>query len=177
AVVSILGNKFKQVQTFEGGATTMIWDGDKETSIFVIEIMGMGKYYMKTSAEKHKEKMKLNDFSFNYENEYKEICGYKCQKVVATTTNLEDDSSTELILYVTKEIGGGKLNSMQLPGLEGYPLSVMTPLPDYCDECMLVQEAIKVAPKKIKDVDFLLPDDAKNLDENPELKGMLGIED
>jgi len=174
--ISILGNKAKTVQSSDMYAVTLIWDGDKESSIFLIEITGMGKFFKKTSTESYKDKMKLVDFSFSYENEYREVCGYKCQKVVITSTNLEDDSSTEIIAYVTKEIGGAKLNGMQLPGLEGYPLILMNPMPEYCDECMMTLEATKITPKKIKDVDFLLPDDAKNIDESPEIKEMLGLD-
>jgi len=177
SVVSILGNKAKVVQNFEGMyAITNIWDGDKETSIFIIEVMGMGKYYKKTTAEEQKEKLKFSDFNYDYTNEYKEICGYKCQKVVATITNLEDDSTNEITFFVTKDLGTAKLNGSEYPGLEGYPLLVLMPLPQYCDECMAAMEAIKVTPKKIKDVDFLLPADAKNIDDEPEMKAMFGME-
>jgi len=48
------------------------------------------------------------------------------------------------------------------------------PLPQYCDECMMAMEAVKTSAKKIKDVDFMLPADAKNIDEVPEMKEMLG---
>jgi len=173
----ILGNKVKVVQSMEDMyAMSMIWDGDKETSLLVMEINGMGKFYKKTTPEETKNKLKLKDFNYNYTNEYKDICGYKCQKVVATITNLEDDSSEETIFYVTKEIGLSKINNNEYPGLEGYPLIVSTPLTQYCDECYTAIEAIKITPKKIKDVDFLLPADAQNIEDNPELKQMLGIE-
>jgi hypothetical protein len=92
--------------------------------------------------------------------------------VIVTVTNLEDDSTTEQILYLTKEIGTSKLNG-EFPGLEGFPLMQMTPLDQYCDGCYSVAEAIKITPKKIKEVDFLLPDDARNIDDNPELQEML----
>ena len=171
--ISILGNKSKTVQKDEMASATIIWDGDKETSAFVIEITGMGKYYKKWNTEQWKEKNKFNEFSFSYVDEYKTICGYKCQKVVVMTTNLEDDSTTETTIYVSKEIGTPKLNGDKYVGLEGYPLIQMEPIKQYCDECFVVIEAIKITPKKIKDVDFLLPDDAKSIDENPELKEML----
>jgi hypothetical protein len=175
--ISILGNKSKMINNVEGGGyvITMIWDGDKEVSIFVIEITGMGKFYKKTTAEEHRNKAKLQDVSYNYVNEFKEICGYKCQKVVVTQTNLEDDSTQEVILYVTKEIGGTKTNE-DYPGLDGFPLLTKTPMNQYCEGCVLSVEATKVTAKKIKDVDFLLPDDAKNIDDDPELKQMFGIE-
>jgi GLPGLI family protein len=174
--VLILGNKSKTTVKNEMVAFDQVWDGDKGTSAFVIEITGMGKYYKKTTAEEKNEKMKLKDFSFTYEDDYKTICGYKCQKVVVTVTDLEDDSTTEIILYVTKEIGTSKLNGEQLPGLEGFPLMTKVPLEQHCEGCFSVMEAIKITPKKIKEVDFLLPSDAKNLDDSPEIKEMLGIE-
>jgi hypothetical protein len=176
--VSILGNKSKTMIKYgEMASITNVWDGDKETGSFVVEITGMGKYYKKWNTEQWKDKLKFSEFSFKYEDEYKTICDYKCQKVVVTTTNLEDDSTTEQILYVTKEIGSGKING-DIPGLEGFPLMQMTPIDNYCDGCYQAMEAVKITPKKIKEVDFLLPDDAKNIDENPELKemfkGMMG---
>ena len=177
SVAYILDNKIKVEQNFDGMYTiTNIWDGDKEISIFVIEIMGMGKFYKKTSAEEQKEKLKFSEFSYDYVDEFKEICGYNCQKVIATTTNLEDDSTTEVTFFVTKAIGGSKLNASNYPGLEGYSLLTLMSLAQYCDECMTAVEAIKITPKKIKDVDFLLPADAKNIDDSPEIKEMLGIE-
>jgi hypothetical protein len=172
--ISILGNKSKSVmRPNDFVEVTQIWDGDKGTQIAIIEITGMGKFYRKWSAEEHKEKLKFSDFSFSYENEWKDILGYKCQKVIVTTTNLEDDSQTEMILYVTKDIGTPKLNGAELPGLEGFALLQITPVTAYCDECAIVSEAIKITPKKLKDVDFLLPSDAKRWDEDPDIREML----
>jgi hypothetical protein len=171
--VSILGNKSKMVmKPNEMVSVTQIWNGDKETSMTVIELP-MGKYYKKLEADEFKEKMKFIKNDYSFENDFKTICDYKCQKVAVTTTNMEDDSQTELILYVTKEIGTQKLNGDQYVGLDGFPLMITHPLQNYCDECVLVLEATKITPKKIKDVDFLLPDDAKNIDESPEIKEML----
>lgn len=174
--IAILGNKSKTVQKDENYSVTVIWDGEKETSAVVIEISGFGKFYKKQTAEELKDKSKFTEYSFKYEDDYKTVCDYKCQKVVMTTTNLEDDSTTESILYVTKEFGSTKLNGHQYPGLEGYPLIQMNRLEEHCEDCFVVIEAIKITPKKIKDVDFLLPSDAKSIDESPELKQMLGID-
>ncbi|MDR2972037.1 MAG: hypothetical protein LBU83_08935 [Bacteroidales bacterium] len=182
--VSILGNKAKSVIVIEEPvpiSMTNVWDGDKETSYFVIEITGMGKYYIKWNSEQVKDRNKFKEFKYSYEDDFKTICDFKCQKVTVTITNLEDDSQSEQILYVTKEIGTAKINGSEYPNLEGYPLLLMSPLEDFCEECWGVTEATKITTKKIKDVDFLLPDDAKNIDENPELKeqlqNMLGIPD
>ncbi|MCL2435530.1 MAG: DUF4412 domain-containing protein [Lentimicrobiaceae bacterium] len=176
--VSILGNKSKTViRPNDMAMMTQIWNGDNGSFSMVIEIMGMGKFYKKMDAEQYKEYKRFNitELNFSRENEFKEILGYKCQKVIATITDLEDDSQKEIVLWVTKEIGSAKLNGGEFPGLEGFPLMTLTPLDEYCDECTLTQVAIKITPKKIKDVDFLLPDDARNIDEEPELKQMLGF--
>jgi len=172
--VTILGNKYKAVIVpNEMVSITQVWDGDKETAYIVIEITGMGKYYKKWNTEQHKDKMKFSDFSYSYENDYETVCGYKCQKVLVTVTNLEDDSQIEYTLYVSKEIGTSKLNGDQFVGLDGFPLKIVQSLKEYCDDCVAVQVATKITPKKIKDVDFLLPDDAKNSDDEPEIKEML----
>ena len=172
--VTISGNKSKSVITpNQMVAVTQIWNGDKGTRITILEITGMGKYYKKWDAEQHKEKLKLSEFSFKYENEFKDILGFKCQRVIVTTTNLEDDSQTEIVMYVTKEIGSAKLNG-DTPGLEGYPLEQFTPMDQLCDGCSVVSRAIKITPKKkITDVEFLLPADAKNIDDDPDMKEML----
>ena len=171
--VVILGNKAKGIMNIEGMLlVTNIWDGDKETQIFVIEYMGLGKFYKKITAEELKDKLKFLEHSYKYENDYKEICDFKCQKVIATVTNLEDDSTNETIMYVTKEIGSSKINNAEFPGLEGYPLMILSPLEEFGEGCNRIMEATKITPKKIKDVDFLLPADAKNIEEEPEIKEM-----
>lgn len=170
--ITISGNKSKSVITpNEMISVTQTWDGDKGTSITIYEVTGMGKFYKKLDAEQFKEKLKFNEFTVSYEDEFKDILGFKCQRVVVTNTNLEDDSQTEIIMYVTKQIGAGKLNG-EIPGLEGYPLEQFTPMSNLCEECVVVSRAIKMTPKKIKDVEFLLPADAKNIDDDPELKKM-----
>ena len=173
--VAILGNKSKTMVKNDMYSFTQIWDGDKGTAAVVIEVLGMGKFYKKWDAEQHKERLKFSEFNFESKDEFREICGYKCQKVVATITNLEDDSQREVIFFVTEEIGGPKLNGLEYPGLKGYPLSVLTPVDEYCEGCFVTLEAIKITSKKLKDIDFLLPSDAKNIDDDPELKEMFGF--
>jgi len=170
--VSILGNKSMSVTKLEGITMTQVWDGDKGTAAQVVEVTGMGKIYKKWNAEQHKEKLRLSEFSFSHKDEFKDILGYKCQKVVVTTTNLEDDSESETILYITKEIGTAKLNGANLPGLDGFSLMTLIPLLQYCEECTMTTVAVKITQKKIKEVDFLLPDNAKNIDEDPDLREM-----
>jgi hypothetical protein len=175
--VSILGNKAKTLIKDEQAAIITIWDGDKETTNMVVEINFVGKYFKKWSKEEWKEKSKFKEYKFEYTDEYKTILDYKCQKVVVTITNTEDDSTAEEIVYVTKEIGSNKING-DMPGLDGFPLMTMSPVEEFCDGCYRVLEAIKITPKKLKDLDFFLPSDAKNIDDDPEwkerLKGLFG---
>jgi hypothetical protein len=172
--ITVFGNKSKSVmRPNEMVAITQIWDGDKGTSSAVIEISGMGKYFKKWNAEQHREKFKFNDYKYNIENDFKTICGLECQKVVAIVTNKEDDSQQEFTLFVAKEIGSSKINGDQFIGLEGYPLMIIQHLPDYGEECVVIMEATKMTIKKVKDVDFLLPSDAKSIDDDPDIKEML----
>jgi len=173
--VTILGNKSKTILKDEMASLTQIWDGDKETASKIFEITGMGKYYKKWNKDELKEKSKFNDYSYTYEEDYKTICDYKCQKVIVMVTNMEDDSQKEIMLYVTKEIGSSKLNGNQFIGLEGYPLMSSVMYEEYCEGCTIVTQATKITPKKIKDVDFLLPDDGIKLEDidDPELKEFL----
>jgi hypothetical protein len=173
-ITTILGNKIKTaIKPNEMVELTQIWDGDKGTFITVFEMTGLGKLYKKWDQEQYKEKIKYNENSFSYKNEYKDILGYKCQKVVVTTTNLEDDAQTETVLYVTKDIGSPKINGAQFAGLEGYPLMVFNPTEQHCEGCGIATQAVKITPKqKIKDVEFLLPADAKNIEDEPDLKEM-----
>jgi len=171
--ITVLGNKSKTVTVIaESVAVTQIWDGDKETSAVFIEIPMYGKFYKKWNKEEHKEKLKLTNYTYNYENEFITICDYKCQKVVVTATNLEDDSQIEIILFVTKDIGTSKLNGDKYVGLEGFPLMTRVSVETHCDGCEFVFQATKITPKKVKDVDFLLPDGGINYEDiqDPELK-------
>ncbi len=174
----ISGNMSKTVLTQEGLAVTTIFDGDAMALTIVLDITGMGKYYMKTDKAKIEEQYKTKDFKYEYLEEYKTIAEHKAQKVNVTITDLETDEQNSLVCYVSKELNNSAaINAMEMPGLVGFILSTETPAPELGEGVHLIMEATAVAPsKKIKSVEFLLPSDAKDLKENPELMKMLGLD-
>ncbi|MDR1346505.1 MAG: hypothetical protein LBK03_07390 [Bacteroidales bacterium] len=175
----ILGNKSKMVYELGGGASQIIiQDGDFKIMYVIIEVPGMGKYYIKTIKEDLEKKHALLKYDFSYEEEYKTIVGYNCQKVVITITNLEDDETETLIVYVTKDPAfsdGG--NFFQTPGLKGYPMySESKKTLDDDSEITIIEETTELIPnKKLKVLDFYLPSDAKDLKQDKDAQKMFGI--
>ncbi|MDR1112208.1 MAG: hypothetical protein LBL18_00375 [Bacteroidales bacterium] len=176
----ILGNKSKTVYELGGGGAsqTIIQDGDFKIMYVIIEVPGMGKYYIKTTKEDFEKKHVLFKYDFSYEEEYKTIVGYNCQKVVITTTNLEDDEMETVIVYVTKDPAfsdGG--NFFETPGLNGYPMySESKKTLDDGSEITIIEETTELIPnKKLKVLDFYLPSDAKDLKQDKDAQKMFGI--
>lgn len=172
---TILGNKQKITIKSEQGELVQMIDMDKNTFTFFIEINGLGKFYKRVPIEKLTDRIKNIDFKYTYHDEFKTILDYKCQKVTVIATNLEDDVEEITEMHVTKEIGNANLNVTEYRGLEGTALLINKAAPEICETCVMVIEAYKITPsKKLKEVDFLLPDDAQNIDDNPELLEMFG---
>ncbi len=175
--MSVLGNLSMVVLPQEGVSITNIVNGDSKTSFTVIEITGMGKYYIETNEAEIKEKRKFYDFKYEYLDDTKVIAGYTCKKVKSTITDLETDEEEVIIYYVSNEISSNDLlNFTQYPGLVGFPLSIETPMGETAPGAIMVIEATEVlTSKKLKPIDFLLPSDAKNIKEDPELMKMFGM--
>ena len=53
--IQIFGNYTKTVVSQEGFGFTTITNGDAKTAVYIIEIMGMGKYYYEVPTEKIQE--------------------------------------------------------------------------------------------------------------------------
>ena len=177
----VLGNKSKTVANFEGGASTIIMDGDKKTQTIIFELNGLGKYFIVVDEEKVKEKLKNTDLKYDYKDEYMTIAGYKCQKVIITAIDLETDEEQMATAYVNKDINSTDAhNFAQYPGLMGYTFRVESPIGEGYENAVQIVEIKEInTAKKIKDIDFLLPSDAKDLfkDTTPEEKMMFGITD
>jgi len=175
----VLGNKSKTIIELGNGASnTIIQDGDFKVMYVIIDVPGFGKYYLKTTKEEIEKKQALVKYDYNYVEEYKTIVGYNCQKAVVTITNLEDDETSTMVVYVTNDPAfsdGG--NFFETPGLKGSPLRVETnrTLEDGT-ELTIIQEAVELVPnKKLKVLDFYLPSDAKNLKEDKDAQKLFGI--
>lgn len=156
---------------------TTILNGNNKTSTIVLGIPGYGKYYIQQTAEDIQKAMATVKIDFNYTGEEKTISGYKCKKVVMSKTDLETDEESTIVLWVTSDLGlGDDINFAQYPGLKGYPLSIEQSREINGENVKVITTATKIVPdKKVKPTLFLLPSDAKSIDDAPEeLKQMLG---
>lgn len=174
----LFGNYTKSVVSpQEGFGITTISNGDAKTVTVLLDIMGMGKYFIETPAEKIQERLKNVKMDYNKTGEKMTIAGYECEKVIVTATDLETDEVDNVVLYVSTAINAGDaINFQQYPGLVGYPMrtEVKTDI-DGTQVTVVVEATEVIANKKIKVVDFMLPSDAQDIKTNPELMKMLGM--
>lgn len=174
----VCGNRTKTVQVQEGGVgITSIVNGDSKMMYLILDIPGMGKYYIETSGDSIAKGLENIKRDLKYTGEKKTIAGYECEKVIETIVNLETDEENEMILYVSKDINSGSdINFASHPGLVGYPLSTERHQDINGEDVTIINEAVTVTPsKKIKPAEFLLPSDAKDIHSSPELMKMLGL--
>jgi len=114
------------------------------------EIMGK-KTAVKMTPEELEEKKekdsKLTDNSkVTYFEEYKEIAGYKCQKVAVAT------EESEIIMFVTKDIKTNSESQFTPKNVEGFALEVTSPMNRGGNQMTMTMTAKKVN-KTIKDSD------------------------
>jgi hypothetical protein len=176
--VQMFGNYTKTVRSItDGFGMTSITNGDAKNAVVILDIMGMGKYYIETTPEKIQEALKNTKFDYNKTGEKMTIAGYECEKVIYTQTDLETDESREGVVYVSTAINNGDaINFSELPGLAGFPMRTEVKQDIDGTEVTIIVEATEVIPsKKIKAVDFMMPADAQDIKSNPELMKMLGM--
>lgn len=176
--IQIFGNYTKTVMSpQEGFGVISITNGDTKSAVTILDIMGMGKYYIEVPAEKIQERMKNVKFDYNKTGEKMTIAGYECEKVIVTETDLETDESESAVVYVSTAINNGDaINFQQMPGLTGYPMRTESKQEIDGTEITVIVEATEVVPnKKLKVVDFLMPSDAQDIHTNPQLMKMLGM--
>ena len=172
----VMGNNFR-MEVSQGIDFITIANGNNKTYTMIFGFPGYGKYYIQQTEEDFQKRMATAKMDFNYTDEEKTISGYKCKKVVVTATDLETDEEESIVLWVTSELGlGDEINYFEYPGLKGYPLCTESEKEINGENVKIIQTATKIVPdKKVKPTLFLLPSDAKPLDEAPEeLKQVLG---
>lgn len=176
--ITLFGNYTKTViSPQEGFGITTISNGDAKTVTVLLDIMGMGKYFIETPAEKIQERLKNIKMDYNKTGEKMTIAGYECDKINVTATDLETDETEDMVVYVSTAINASDaINFQQYPGLTGYPMRSESKTDIDGTPVTVVVEATEViANKKIKVVDFLLPSDAQDIKTNPDLMKMLGM--
>ncbi len=175
--IIIFGNYTKTVVSQEGLGVINITNGDAKSAVTILDIMGMGKYYIEMPAEKLQEAQKNAKYDYNKTGEKKMIAGYEAEKVEVTVTDLETDENKSFVVYVSSALNtGADINFMETPGLAGYPLRTEVKRDIDGTDITIVTEAVEVIPsKKIKMVDFMMPADAQDIHSNPQLMKMLGM--
>lgn len=171
---TVFGNKSKTVVSQSGIGFIIILDGDKNTATTVVDVasVGFGKYY-RTDTMNHE----LSQFDYTTDkNDTKTIAGYKCYKVVCTITDLETDETKDITLYVTDDLVSN-YKAVQYPGLTAFPLYTAINIEDDGKTLTVVEEVVEIKPsKKIKNLDFLLPDGVVPFTEAPDqLKQLFGM--
>ena len=176
--VTVFGNKTKTVMNMQGVGIQNITDGDAKLTLTIIEVTGMGKYYVELPADSIEKKFKNVQCDATYTGETKDIAGYLCKRVVVVLTDLETDETQETVIWVSDSfLASEAINfGSQYRCVKGYPLRTETTVDQGDTKFTIIQEAKEIKPdKKVKALDFLRPSDAKNLMEEPELKKMFGL--
>ncbi|NLL27285.1 MAG: hypothetical protein GX259_00655 [Bacteroidales bacterium] len=162
--VNILG-KYSKVETIVPGATfVVISNGYDSTSTMLYDIMGLGKYCVKTGKDKIAEAIEKNKpETINYIDETKTIAGYVCKKAEYITKNEFDEKETTIVYY-NETIGGPELNYVgNFPGLIGFPMEYVAKNKDMNMTVTATVSEVKTKKVKLKDVNFFIPTDYKEI--------------
>jgi len=99
SVIYLKGNSSRSEMNSSLGTQSTIIDG-KTGKVTILKDYGEQKYMISLTPENWKASNKKYDgISFTYENEYKTIAGYNCQKAIG---KLPNDST--FIVYFTKDL-------------------------------------------------------------------------
>lgn len=176
--VTVFGNKTKTVMNMQGVGIQNITDGDTKMTMTLIEVTGLGKYYVEVPADSIEKQLKNQQCDATFTGETKEIAGYLCKRAEIVITDLETDETEEMVAWVSDDFLSSEAINFGSPYrcVKGYPLRTEIKR-DYEDtQFTIIQEATEIkADKKVKAFDFMRPSDAKNLMDDPEMKKMFGL--
>jgi len=154
-ILSIYENKQKMNIPMGPVNIDIITNGDDKTSTTLLDIMGEKKYYKMTTAEIEKQITESPEPVITYKEETKTVAGYVCKKAEYSET--KDDETSTTVIYYTEDLGGELLNyGGQFNKLKGVPLEYVITTPD---GIITTFSATEVKKGKVKDTDFLIPDD------------------
>lgn len=167
----ISGNKSKTVLDAGMYAMNTITDGDNETLLIYLDIMGQKMAYRQTKAEIDKAQEGAVKPIVKLIDETKQIAGYTAKKAEITVIDEETLEENVSIIWYTNEIEiSPKANfANQHDGIDGFPLETISKGNDVTQ----IMTATSVKKGKVKATEFLLPSDAKELTLD-EFKEMFG---
>lgn len=171
----------KQKTTIDLGqyAVITITDGDAENFVFFIDAMGQKFAYRmdKAAIEKEKADAKTAKPIITMIDETKEIAGIKCKKATMVSKDEETGDETNTVVWYTEELGSNdKLNFMgESEGIKGIVLGTESK----AKAVVRKSYATEINKGKVKDTEFLIPADAKEMtkDEFMKMFGGAGGED
>ncbi len=174
----ISGNKQKTTIDYGQYAIVSIMDGDEESTLFYIDVMGqkIGYSQNKAAIAKEKEEDKSPKPTVTKSDETKEIAGVKCKKVSIVTKDEETGDETTTVIWYTEELGTNeKLNFMSSEqGINGIILGTEST----SGKTVTKSYATEIIKEKVKSLEFLVPADAKIFDNkeafSAELKAKFG---
>ncbi|HQP16906.1 MAG TPA: hypothetical protein PLB59_13170 [Bacteroidales bacterium] len=154
-ILSIYENKQKMNLPLGPINIDVITDGDNKTSTTLIDMMGDKKFYKITKEELDKKIAEEPVPAIAYKDETKTIAGYVCKKAEYAVT--KDGETNTTVVYYTEELGNENLNyGGQFHSLKGVPLEYVITTPD---GIITTWTASEVKKGKVKETDFLIPDD------------------
>jgi GLPGLI family protein len=158
--------KRKQTMTTSMMTQSTIVDNKEKKMVMLLDVMGQ-KMAIRSSQEeiskkieeKGKPKIKVTE-------ETKEIAGYKCRKAEVTA----DDSETPGIYWFTDEINGDYSNWEQgMDEIKGMLMEYQVTT----NNITMKMTAKTIEKKKVKDTEFMVPSDYKEMTAD-ELKKLMG---
>jgi hypothetical protein len=174
--VTVMGNKMKKESFAQGAYITEITDGDSKTMTIIVEGGGMKMYFTLTEEEIKNMRSEDDDEPvFSTSEETKTIKEYACKSVVVKSKN-EYDEEVSVTMFYSESIGSKAMHfASPYLDIDGIPLETKTVTP----ELTTIETATEIKQGKIKDVDFMIPEDATELTDEQKkalLEGMKGGE-
>jgi hypothetical protein len=151
---TVFGNRVK----LNAGIQTILMDGNTVSVTVLLDIPGNRIGYTQTKEAIEAEQATMK-YTITKGEDTKTICGYVCDHYDITVYDAEEDEETKVIVYTTTEIGeNNNINSLNYPGLTGFPLYTEQELSGGVKK---IDEAMEVKKGKIKATDLMLPIDYK----------------
>ncbi|MCX7697712.1 MAG: hypothetical protein N2Z72_08500 [Bacteroidales bacterium] len=169
--LKILGKKSLTEMILPGVTLKTINNGKDSSQIVLIDAGSYGKFYLKVTKEKFIEKMKEASPTINYLDETKQIAGMVAHKAEYIVKDEYGEDKT-YVVYYNESIAGPEYNFLNnFPGLKGFPMEYTYET----EEGKVTFTVTEIITKKvkIKETDFLIPSDFKQISED-ELKQMFG---
>ena len=171
---TISGNRQKVTLDLGQYAVITITDGDAESFVFYLDMMGQKYAYRmnKEAIAKEKGGDTIKKPTYTYSEETKDIAGFKCKKATTVSKNAETgDETTSIVWYTEDLVVGDKLNFMgDNEGIKGVILGTEST----SGKVVRKSYASEVKKEKIKDTDFLIPADAKEMTKEEFMKMFSG---